>query len=256
MSGALVAMSFLAIPAASPAESSSRDSSDIRTREVRTRDSQIRDSRTRDSRTRDSQTRDSQTDSRSRYTDRDNYRREPSRTDSTRRSTGSDDRASQRTSKDRYGTTTRRDSSRDSRDSMNSSRRGETRGTPYDGGTRRVPDTGAGAQSSGGTASGDELRDLREAVNELRAEVASLKHKLGMDEINPTKHITEKVRQNKQDLDVVRGVAYSNADKVTDHAQRLTVVEAQINGPFKAMEQSFAQVVNAVNKMPGVNIQY
>ncbi|MGD9683552.1 MAG: hypothetical protein AB7W16_20490 [Candidatus Obscuribacterales bacterium] len=139
---------------------------------------------------------------------------------------------------------------------MNPSRRGETRGVPYDGGTRRVPDTGGGAQSSGGTASGDELRDLRETVTELRAEVASLKHKLGMDETNPTKHITEKVRQNKQDLDVVRGVAYSNADKVTDHAQRLGVVEAQINGPFKAMEQTFAQVVNAVNKMPGVNIQY
>lgn len=119
-----------------------------------------------------------------------------------------------------------------------------------------MPDTGAGAQSSGSTASGDELRDLRETVADLKAEVASLKHKLGMDEINPTKHITEKVRQNTNNLDVVKGVSLTNADKVTDHAQRLTVLEAQVNGPIKSMEQTFAQVVNAVNKMPGVNIAY
>ncbi|MBK9143447.1 MAG: hypothetical protein IPM23_13170 [Candidatus Melainabacteria bacterium] len=138
---------------------------------------------------------------------------------------------------------------------MDSRRRGDSRGAPYTGGTRRVPDTENGASSSG-TASGDEIQELRRMVIDLRTDLDSLKRKLGMDENNPLNHITEKVRMNGQQIGVVKQQASDNSAAVTSQGQRIVALEAQVNGPIKAMEQSFAQVVNAVNKMPGVNIEY
>jgi len=93
-------------------------------------------------------------------------------------------------------------------------------------------------------------------VIDLRTDLDSLKRKLGMDENNPLNHITEKVRMNGQQIGVVKQQSSDNSAAVTSQGQRIVTLEAQVNGPIKAMEQSFAQVVNAVNKMPGVNIEY